>query len=84
MTNEELTAIKARHERYRASNAAKNIYEPTHVDRAVLLAEVEQMRAERDEIMRQFAIESDESLTECVVRNIDGWKQRALKAEKRE
>ena len=37
---------------------------------------------EREQLMAKWAIESDESLTECVERNIDGWKKRCLKAEK--
>lgn len=36
---------------------------------------------ERDAIMRKHAIESDESLTECVERSIAGWEQRARKVE---
>lgn len=38
---------------------------------------------ERNTLLAKWGIESDESLTECVERNIDGWKQRALKAEAR-
>lgn len=49
----------------------------------VRVAELEAMVAEAAEIRRKWGIESDESLTECVERNIEGWKQRALKAEQR-
>lgn len=49
--------------------------------RAALLAYIERIELERDDLMRKWGIETDESLTECVERNIDGWKPRALKAE---
>lgn len=82
MTDEELAEIRARHEDDCMEIADMNGPErETHADRSALLAEVDRLRAERDVIMREWAIETDESLTECVVRNIDGWRQRAEKAE---
>jgi hypothetical protein len=42
---------------------------------------IAELEAERSDIMQRWAIESDESLTECVERNIDGWRTRCEKAE---
>lgn len=39
------------------------------------------LNGEVSAISRKYAIESDDSLLETVERNIDGWRQRALKAE---
>ncbi len=36
---------------------------------------------EQQALWDKYRIESDESFTECIDRTIDGWKQRALKAE---
>ena len=49
MTDEELAAIKARHERDQAlRHDWPTPPHPGHADRAALLAEVERLRAERD------------------------------------
>lgn len=45
--------------------------------------ERDQLKAERDAIMQAYAIESDLSLTECVTRTIDGWRERCETAEAR-
>lgn len=42
---------------------------------------IAELEAEHDAIMRKWSIETDESLTECVERNIDGWKQRCWRSE---
>jgi hypothetical protein len=44
-------------------------------------ARIAELEAERAVIMREWSIETDDSLTECVLRNIYGWKDRALLAE---
>lgn len=78
-----LAEIEARHAEDEADPFRSSAY-VAHLHRGTLLRMLDEAAAERKTLMARWAIETDESLTECVERNIDGWKQRALKAEARE
>ncbi len=53
----------------------------THCLISKLLDALQLLHSTHTSILSYWGIESDDDLTECVARNIDGWKQRALKAE---
>lgn len=67
------------HHRVTAMNSvSKALYEAAIAEKD---AEIERLQAERDVIVREWAIETDRSLDETVTRNVNGWMRRAKKAE---